>query len=741
MSVGAHRNRHRVQMADKEGWLVKKAVKSLWKQNWKKRWFVLHGNTLIYRNAQAGAGGQALLLSKHSVVNRTTEHEPREHELVILDPKFTLYACGETEADANDWVDAIRAVIKTLLPPDPAAAEPITEPPLPAESDVLPAKLPPPPPVRAKAEIPAPPPPRDPPPPPPSASASVSAAASAVVASPAIPSDSTGPRKPGGSPRVIRPPSDVPAAGMPKLSSFLDAGKVATRKVYAFGNNDLGQLGIGRTNAGGETAASELPIISGPRAPHQVALGKGFGIAATPVGLFTWGDGTSGVLGLPGGMKSALRPVLNPTLRGKHVTALACGNSHTLVLLNTGTVLSIGSSSKGALGLGESVTMVQTPTVVMETSTVRTLRAGADRSAAITRSGELFVWGDPSDGLLALEETSPIWKPRGVAHSLFADGVVDMAIGESFTFFLALDRTKAASFLRSHCTTSGKAAAERAAVSVESSEDFPLSWIQPEPGRLTPVPCIPLVTGGIITEDTVEEYFGLRHFPTFEGRAVARAIAVGPTMGMLLATGSVYTFGAGILGNCTSNEAEVCEAHPRTNVRMEGIAVQHAMVPVRVPDIDLEDPAQLACGSGFCMVLTKRGKVYGWGRNLFGNLGTGSCNDSEVPVPAVIGKGATWVTSIACNQGSCLCIGHSAAVPRISKAKALAYNALRRWEARMFPPPVSAEPGLPPPPSTHEPWNMSLDACKSLKGMTAVEVDSELRGLLNSVLSDTGTLE
>jgi len=87
------------------------------------------------------------------------------------------------------------------------------------------------------------------------------------------------------------------------------------------------------------------------------------------------------------------------------VTAVACGDSHSLLLTECGTVMAFGSNSCGQLGLGKARKEAAEPAVVSgktRGAPLRAVAAGAWHSLVLTVSGSLLAWGCNEHGCLGL---------------------------------------------------------------------------------------------------------------------------------------------------------------------------------------------------------------------------------------------------------------------------------------------------------------------------------------------------
>lgn len=133
----------------------------------------------------------------------------------------------------------------------------------------------------------------------------------------------------------------------------------STGQLYAFGANYSGQLGIAST-AGADTANPTPALVSLPGATGQVvevAAGFGHSLAATSRGeLYAFGDNEMGQLGNPinCGMKTPNPTPLPVTLPGAigPPIRLAAGMRHSLVLTGSGQLYGFGANGNAQLGPG-----------------------------------------------------------------------------------------------------------------------------------------------------------------------------------------------------------------------------------------------------------------------------------------------------------------------------------------------------------------------------------------------------
>ncbi|XP_026909916.1 X-linked retinitis pigmentosa GTPase regulator isoform X1 [Acinonyx jubatus] len=131
--------------------------------------------------------------------------------------------------------------------------------------------------------------------------------------------------------------------------------------------------------------------------------------------LYMFGSNNWGQLGL--GSKS---PVSKPTcvkaLKPEKVKFAACGRNHTLVSTEGGKVYAAGGNNEGQLGLGDTEDRNTFHLISFFTSQhkIKQLSAGSNTSAALTEDGELFMWGDNSEGQIGLKDVTNVCVPQQV---------------------------------------------------------------------------------------------------------------------------------------------------------------------------------------------------------------------------------------------------------------------------------------------------------------------------------------
>lgn len=223
--------------------------------------------------------------------------------------------------------------------------------------------------------------------------------------------------------------SQEPAAldGFPGVSLLAcgssHSGFVSAGTLYTYGANKYGQLGR-ETESDDRTEPREVRF-EGEGTGHvtSVSFGSFHSAAITEGGhLWTWGWGGSfwsgaGALGHGGsGSEAAPRRVEKFAAAGEEVVDVVCSQKHTLALTKDGRLFATGAGDFGRLGRGDTADEVEFEEVDYfqeardsilrpdEPTTIVKVGAGGHYSAAMSDSGELWVWGQNDRGQLGLGE-------------------------------------------------------------------------------------------------------------------------------------------------------------------------------------------------------------------------------------------------------------------------------------------------------------------------------------------------
>ncbi|KAA0145919.1 hypothetical protein FNF31_07910 [Cafeteria roenbergensis] len=232
--------------------------------------------------------------------------------------------------------------------------------------------------------------------------------------------------------------------------------------VRTFGDGAYGRLGYGSTDNVGDKP-SRLPSLQGGvnlgGEAVAVAAGPSHTLVAMADGkLFAVGYGADGRLGSGstddiGDTPQTLPLSAGPVSLGGNAVAVAAGESHSLVLLDDGSVLAFGEGGHGRLGYGDTSNVGDTPQTVpsaqgavsLDGSAVAVAAAGF-HSLVLLDDGSVLAFGAGGQGRLGYGDTSnvgdtPQTVPSAQGAVSLGGKAVAVAAGEAHSLVLLEDGT------------------------------------------------------------------------------------------------------------------------------------------------------------------------------------------------------------------------------------------------------------------------------------------------------------
>ena len=216
------------------------------------------------------------------------------------------------------------------------------------------------------------------------------------------------------SPALISLANGVEAAAISGGANFsLAIG--SDGRVYGWGQNSHGQLGDGTLTQ--RTAPVAVTLAIGVKA-KAIAAGGGHSLAIGSDGkLYAWGDNAVGQLG-DGTQTQRSSPVLVSLPAGVAAVGIAAGSAHSLALGSDGKLYVWGLNASGQLGNG-TTSMVIVPAAQSWSNQVVPLVApgsklvvGRFHSCAVDTAGEVQCWGENSVGAVGdgttIDRTVPV---------------------------------------------------------------------------------------------------------------------------------------------------------------------------------------------------------------------------------------------------------------------------------------------------------------------------------------------
>ena len=380
--------------------------------------------------------------------------------------------------------------------------------------------------------------------------------------------------------------------------SYHSFGLTSDGRIYAWGRNTSGELGIGTT-----LARSNVPIAvkttGTPMDGKVVKQVEGGGryegshsIALASDGtVYTWGLNQYGQLGnntTTNSRSPIAVQVAGTPLAGKTIVQIAAGADHSLALDSDGALYAWGSNAYGQLGNG-TTTNSSVPVAVkiagtpLAGKTIVQIAAGANHNMVLTSDGAVYTWGWNYHGQLGNNtktNSNTIVAVQTISTPIAGKKIVKIAAGQGHSLAL-------------------------------TDDGMVYAWGRNDTGQLgnnattdAMLPVAVTVTGTPMSNKTIVEIAsGARHSLAIDS------------------SGKVYAWGhngSGQLGNNSTVNA------------LTPVAVQ---APADKNIIQVSGSGWLGASSS---ALTSNGAVYSWGRGFDGQLGDGTNNDSSVPVITTI---------------------------------------------------------------------------------------------------------
>ncbi|XP_010482023.1 PREDICTED: uncharacterized protein LOC104760760 isoform X2 [Camelina sativa] len=215
-------------------------------------------------------------------------------------------------------------------------------------------------------------------------------------------------------------------------------------EVFTWGDASGGRLGHGM---GKDVSGPQLIESLAATSVDFVACGEFHTCAVTMTGeIYTWGDGTHcvGLLGHGTDVSHWIPKRISGPLEGLQVASVSCGPWHTALITSTGQLFTFGDGTFGVLGHGDKETVFY-PREVESLSGLRTIAVacGVWHAAAIVEvivtqssssisSGKLFTWGDGDKSRLGHGDKESRLKPTCVS-ALIDHSFHRVACGHSLT--------------------------------------------------------------------------------------------------------------------------------------------------------------------------------------------------------------------------------------------------------------------------------------------------------------------
>lgn len=218
-------------------------------------------------------------------------------------------------------------------------------------------------------------------------------------------------------------------------------------KLFTFGDGTFGVLGHG--NRESVAYPKEVQLLSGLKtitvacgvwhtaAIVEVTFQSGSNVSSRK--LFTWGDGDKYRLG-HGNKETYLQPTCVSTLIEYNFHQIACGHTMTIALTTSGHLFTMGGTEFGQLG--NSLSDGKIPILVQDALVgefVEEISCGAHHVAALTSRSELYTWGKGANGRLGHGDIDDRKSPT-LVEALKERHVKNISCGSSFTSCICIHK-------------------------------------------------------------------------------------------------------------------------------------------------------------------------------------------------------------------------------------------------------------------------------------------------------------
>lgn len=220
-------------------------------------------------------------------------------------------------------------------------------------------------------------------------------------------------------------------------------------KAYATGNNTYGQLGIGTSGNDYDYFRTTLtPMLSpGDTGVTAIAGGENHSVILKNSKAYTVGSNEYGQLGINISGGGDFRSTLTEMINGynTNITAITAGDNHTVVLNTTGNVYGAGNNDSNQLSTENSLTIEAqlAPMVLNSDNTPITdithISAGNNHTVVLNSSEAVYATGANSYGQLGIDDTNDV-KLSPMVNPGDAD-VIAIAAGGDHTVVLKNDGT------------------------------------------------------------------------------------------------------------------------------------------------------------------------------------------------------------------------------------------------------------------------------------------------------------
>ncbi|MDI9817788.1 MULTISPECIES: hypothetical protein [unclassified Legionella] len=201
--------------------------------------------------------------------------------------------------------------------------------------------------------------------------------------------------------------------------------------VYSWGGNTEGQLGLGDSIDSCESP-QVIEALKEVEIKNIFAAGNHSFCLTQDGNVYAFGANQAGQLGM-GKTEKIYTPELMTCFK-EPITSISCGASHTLFLNEAGKVYSCGSNSKGQLGFSN-YQRLSLPTPIEGLQKIKKIATGESHSLCLTTDGQLYGFGSNRLKQLDLNEASE-FEATPTLIKISEDKIIDISAGGNHSLCL-----------------------------------------------------------------------------------------------------------------------------------------------------------------------------------------------------------------------------------------------------------------------------------------------------------------
>ena len=367
-------------------------------------------------------------------------------------------------------------------------------------------------------------------------------------------------------------------------------------KLFAWGANAYGQLGIGNT----ADSPVPVPVSIDTDCLSDVAGGGSHSVALTANGeVFTWGLGEGGRLG-HGEANQELYPRLVEAIRG--ADHIAAGHSHSGCIIK-GAIFTWGIGTYARLGHGN-LSDVYMPKMIeyFKGRFMQKICLSFFHSVVLSSNGEVWAWGNSKNGRLGIPtsfgENQLVPTRVGIGSLMAECKIIDIACGYKHGLALA----KSGHIFAWGCGLDGKLG-----LNTNSTEE--------------PVPKEVKMPKFLQTFEKKKK----NRMPLKSTEVFSVSCSSFNTYALTNA-GELMSWGANSHGQCGvqfNDKGTVLNEEVKIPVLCTSISSSYSPIPLLLESLKMEKIKNIASNGEYAMAVSAGGKVYVWGSNAQGQLGTG----------------------------------------------------------------------------------------------------------------------